>query len=182
MQDPYYVKPNQMYAGRGEATKPTYTLYTGTSGCLWLVGDGDDPTDEIYCTDSTDPNKAGQGFAGATIEMQLVNGTTFLLKGGWHASTTGLLIDTGIDLTDKFWVKLTISRRVEYDDYGTPVMHGLVYQDEDFVQETHERRDKFPQQLSDQLNETLRVLVEGRKGWQSLGWVYPGGVRPVRRE
>lgn len=109
--------------------KPTFETHIGKSGCTWLIPAVTvypNRADHIYVTEHPDSNKKGRGFAGATLDMPLITGASFLLKGGWHGNTKDLLEDTGIDLTREF---LTYGAVGLYRGYSGMEIVGVLYSD-----------------------------------------------------
>lgn len=96
-----------------------WELVVGKSGRGWLIPtDVPNRADYIHCTDSSNWDRAGEGFGGATIphklKDQLGEDGVFYLKGGWHSNDEDLLSDTGIDLSKEHYTH--IDTVVEYWD------------------------------------------------------------------
>ncbi len=146
-------------SGQAEAAAGRYVKHIGKSGRTWLVGNGDDPTEEIFCTAFADPNRVGEGFGGATIPMTLTDGSTFLLKGGFHAAPIYLYEDTGIDLRELHRSKLIIAREADLlpDPATWAVLKDVVYQETEWVVGGTKRWQAVGQEWADRLGVGLHV-------------------------
>lgn len=115
-----FISPQySMISGQGEAVTRKYHLHIGKSGHTWLVADQDNAGDNIYVTAHKDPNKRGEGFGGSTLELELVDGGTFKLHGGWHSNPHSLLDDTGIDHTQHYRTFVVLANEKDvYDPSG----------------------------------------------------------------
>lgn len=80
-----------------------FALVKDRQGRGWLYSlDAKVPASQIYCTDSANWDKAGEGFAGATLTFRLVTGEEFKLRGGGHSNADSLFAHTGVDLRNLY--------------------------------------------------------------------------------
>jgi len=132
----YVTEDYQMFSGQGEAVERKYRKYIGKSGNTWLVADQENAAENVYVTNNpqntTSSSQGFEGFGVATLSMPLVDGTTFLLHGGWHSNADALFADTGVDVRNQTYTFVVLSKeRVTMDDgsYRT-IMRDVVYKDE----------------------------------------------------
>lgn len=131
----YNTNSRGMFCGQSEAISRKYHKHVGKSGNIWLVADQEDAGADIYVTNNpqntTSRNQAFEGFGGATLSMPLVDGTTFELRGGWHSNSDALFNDTGVDVRDKIFTFVVLSKGLDFDkkSYGR-ILTDVVYQDE----------------------------------------------------
>jgi hypothetical protein len=119
--------------------RPTFEAHVGESGKTWLVPAitvFPNRADHIYVTAYADVNKYGQGFAGRTLDMPLISGRSFMLRGGWHSRAEALLEDTGIDTTRE---RKTYGAVGLHRGYGGMEIVGVLYKDESPQIGYHER-------------------------------------------
>lgn len=130
-----------MFSGQGEAVSHRYHKYVGKSGNTWLVADHEAAAENIYVTNNP-ANSGGEGFGGAHLPLPCTDGTTFVLKGGWHSGANGLFADTGIDVRNQYrtFVVLGMDRKHIGSGYGRTVICDVVYKDE---QPTLGRYDRY---------------------------------------
>lgn len=107
----YVIEAQPMISGQGEALSRSYNMYIADNGRAFFVADVEDAASHIYVTDSDDWSKRGEGFAGATLPLRILNGTDvikklypnggsvenitmdtdgsmyFQLRGGWHTNS-----------------------------------------------------------------------------------------------
>jgi len=132
-----YVTDNyQMFSGQREAVSQKYHRHIGKSGNTWLVADSTYAGENVYVTNNpqntTSKSQGFEGFGGATLAMPLVDGSTFLLHGGWHSNSDALFADTGFDVRDKHrtFVVLGTERDGTRDGTLRTVIRGIVYKDD----------------------------------------------------
>lgn len=108
----YEIKPRGMISGQGEAQARAYRMYVGINGHAYFIADVENAADHIYVTSSPDWMKRGEGFGGATLNLEILNGKSvardlhyqknldevlyldtdtdkwyFKLRGGWHTNS-----------------------------------------------------------------------------------------------
>ena len=105
----FVVGRQPIICGSAEAESRKYYKYVGKSGKIWLVADQEDAAANIYAEGG--PNS--DGFGGRTLTFQLVNGSEIKLKGPWHTNAQALFEETGIDVRDRHYTFVVISRRRE---------------------------------------------------------------------
>jgi hypothetical protein len=132
----YTIKSQGAFSGQAEAVSHKYNKYIGKSGNTWLVSTEDDAASNVYVTNNpkntSNSKDSMAGFGGATLSFPLVDGTTFELHGGWHSNSDALFSDTGVDVRDKLYTFVVLSKGREFpkNGYWMGVMTDVVYKDE----------------------------------------------------
>jgi hypothetical protein len=91
-----------------------------TDNSIWLYGDCRNPAAYIYFLDKKNHTYGGfEGFGGATLKFNLVNGEQISLKAPWHSNSHALYKQTGIDLRKKnyIWGIIALGVIETYPDY-----------------------------------------------------------------
>ena len=145
-----------MVSGQGEAIKNEYDVYRGKDGKLWLVPfNVKNQGDYIY----VQGNKGSDGFGGAAIDFPIRHGDTLTLRGAWKTAAGKLLIETGIDVTDKHHSIVVIGRRLIYPpkSYMRTIIKDVLYQDSGWTLGPfgYDRMLELGQKLADQYGEKL---------------------------
>jgi hypothetical protein len=152
-----------------------YTLIVGKSGRGWLYPvNSSHPADNIYCTNSADWKKCGEGFGGSTIKLPLVDepdNALFLLKGGWHSNSVSLLYDTGVDITDKNLTRCVISLKQE-GGFGEYVLDDILVEENVWVVSEFDRPNKLAKEYANKLGKKVFLYFQSLGGG-SFGWVQP---------
>jgi hypothetical protein len=158
----------EVISGFAEAERYEYVKVVGKSGRAWFYpSELDNCADYIYCTDSADWNKAGSGFGGASIPLQMRDGTRFELKGGWHSNDEAFLEDTGIDIRDKHMTFVIVAK-----DRADGAMIDVVYYDEAPQIGLFNRAEKTALNMAKEINEPLYYFSRSAGGSISAR-VYP---------
>lgn len=146
-----------------------YILVKDALGIGWLYpANSPHPADNIYCTDSPDWAKVGQGFGGSTLKLPLYGGKgIFELRGGWHSNPNHLLSKTGIDLTEKAFTRCMIALK-----YVDDQLDDLIVDDGDWVVGNHYRGEKIAQRLANDLGQPVYCYSQ-TCGGSSSGWYAP---------
>lgn len=166
----------QMYSGQDEAVAQRYHRYAGKSGNTWLVAGSEAAAENIYVT-NTPANSGGEGFGGAHLPMPLLDGTTFVLKGGWHSNSDALFVDTGVDVRNKYrtFVLLAMERDSTEDGTFRSVFRRIIYQDEKPVLGRYDRYKEIIQAhpeadyyyMDSRGGSSHGLTDEGRKRWEA---------------
>jgi len=136
-----------MHSGQEVAQSNLYKIALGKTGRIWLYS----TADNIYVQGG--PNS--DGFGGALLEFKLQNGCDSIkLKGAWHAESSGLFADTGVDIRDQ---NLTIGviGRARSHDKGRSVIEDIIWFDKEPVYGIFDRVDKLAVKLSHERKEVL---------------------------
>jgi hypothetical protein len=148
-----------------------YRTAKGKDGKLWLYRDGKFAATAIY----KDGGPGSQGMAGRTCRFDLEDGTHYDSIGPWMGGAEQLFAETGVDLRDRYAVRLIMCRRVEYPKNGyyiRPDMLDVVHYEEDFVEGRVERGRELSQEIANKLGEKLYYFIE-TAGGSSAGWISP---------
>jgi hypothetical protein len=168
------ITPYQMFSGQGDAVIRKYHAYIGKSGNTWLVADQQDAADNIYVTNNPS-NSGGQGFGGAHLNFELVDGSQFVLKGGWHVGSDGLYKDTGVDVRGRCYTQVVIG---EYYTHGKgwddETIQDLLYYEEHPVLGSFSRGDSIAQGYADKFNHPV-YYYNSSKGGSCRKYVHPTG-------
>lgn len=176
-----------MVSGQGRAVMLTYHMVVGKSGRAFLFPDPEVPdmAGHIYVTDSENWEEKGDGFGGATLEMPLLDGDVFALRGGWHTNAEFLFKETGVDLRDRHLNFVVISRGADYNQqiqeegrtYTTTVMRDIVYRDpEGGLEGRYHRGYHIAVALAQKHNEAYFLHSAGAQGGSSFQRVHPESV------
>jgi len=152
-------------------------MVVGKSGNAWFYPTNiPNPGDEIKVTDSKDWDKAGEGFGGSTLRLDLEgNQVYFDLKGGWHSNGHGLLDDTGVDLTQYHFTRCVIAEKF-LKSYPEVEVVGVLYKDDDWTLGDYDRADKLAKIYANEMNKSVYLAK------QSLGGGSYGTVQPDKGE
>ena len=154
--------------------KPTFETHVGKSGMTWLIPAitrYPNQGDHIYRTAGVDPDEIGTGFGGAILDMPLMNGHSFLLKGGWHGNSKDLFDDTGIDT---FALHKTYGAVGLHRAKGFMDLVGIIYEDSTPKIGRLDRIDSIAQEIANRLNEDV-VAAHLSYGGGSCSIVKPEG-------
>lgn len=168
----YTPKRHEMFSGQGVAESLKYKKLVGKSGNTWLVAIQPNEGDNVYITNNPE-NSGGQGFGGAHLNMELEDGTVFVLKGGWHANSNSLFEDTGYDCRDKHLTFVVIAKDRKFVPY---LIHGelidVIYMDDKPTIGEFDRGEKLAQQIANAQKERVCRYTE-TSGGSSSGFVEP---------
>lgn len=158
----YQVPKRKMTSGIGEAEKRKYRFFKGKSGKAWLVADVENAAEHIY----VEGGKNSQGFGGAELEFELASGDGVIkLKGPWHSNCDAFFCDTGVDIRDKHYTFVIVSRSVEYPgNIYNPLMKDVLYMDKEPCLGSFYRGDELAQKIANELNETVKLYSESSGG------------------
>ncbi len=157
-----------MVCGSAEAESRRYYKHVGKSGKVWLVADQPDAAANVYVEGG--PNS--DGFGGRTLTFPLVDGTELKLKGPWHANSDSLFHDTGIDVRDKHYTFVVISRGRESGEHYESVMVDVLYKDDRPRLGSFHRGDLLAREWAQKLG-TPVFLYSRSSGGSSCGQVKP---------
>lgn len=157
-----------MISGRGSAESRRYRKYLGKSGRTWLVADQPNPAANIYVEGG--PNS--RGFGGSTLTFPLVDGGEVSLKGPWHTNSDALFADTGVDVRDKHYTFVVISRRRESGPIFETICVDVLYRDEEPQLGSFHRGDLLARQWAREIGAPVH-LYSSSEGGSSSGFVKP---------
>lgn len=164
----YIIEPQPMVSGFSVATSNKYTFAVGRSGRTWLIADTPNPADHIYVSDPR-----SQGFGGATLTFELINGERISLKGPWHSNSESLYSDTGIDVREQHLTFVVVSKRRVYHN-GITTMCDVLYQDERPTVGAFKRGESIARAFADELGVPV-ICYSQSDGGSSIGPVSPTG-------
>lgn len=167
----YVIERQPMVCGSSEAESRKYHKHIGKSGKIWLVADQGDAAANVYVEDG--PNS--DGFGGRTLTFPLVDGTEVKLKGPWHANSESLFQDTGVDVRDKHYTFVVISRKRESGEFYESIMVDVLYRDDAPQLGSFHRGDVLARQWAREVNAPV-FLYSQSKGGSSCGQVKPDAV------
>ncbi len=161
----FTVERQPMISGQGEVQRMTFNKYFGDNGRTWYVGDTEEAANHVY-VDTHDPRS--RGFGGSTLEFKLVDGTIDRVKGPWHSNADALYEETGVDVRDKHFTFIVISRTRDYID-GKTIMVDVIYQDDVPMLGNFYRGHYVAQALMKKLGLTEVSLYSQSQGGSSCG-------------
>lgn len=167
----FVVQRQPMVCGSAEAEKRRYHKHVGKSGKIWLVADQPNAAANIYVEGG--PNS--DGFAGRTLTFPLVDGGEVSLRGPWHTNSDGLFADTGVDVRDKHYTYVVISRRRESGEHYESIMVDVLYRDDEPQLGSFHRGDELARQWAREIDAPVFLYSES-EGGSSCGQVKPDAV------
>lgn len=167
----YVIERQPMVCGSAEAESRKYHKYVGKSGKIWLVADQEDAASNVYVEGG--PNS--DGFAGRTLTFSLVEGGEVSLKGPWHANSDSLFADTGVDVRDRVFTFVVISRDRKSGEHYESIMVDVLYRDEEPQLGSFHRGDVLARQWAKEIGAPV-FLYSQSKGGSSCGQVKPDQV------
>lgn len=157
-----------MICGSAEAESRKYHKYLGKNGRTYLVADQPDAGANVYVEGG--PNS--DGFGGRTLTFQLVDGGQVKLKGPWHTNSGDLFANTGVDVRDKHYTFVVISRRRESGEHYESVMVDVLYKDDEPQLGSFHRGDELARQWAREIGAPV-FLYSASSGGSSCGQVKP---------
>lgn len=167
----YVIHRQPMICGSAEAESRRYHKYLGKNGRTYLVADQPDAAANIYVEGG--PNS--DGFGGRTLTFPLVEGGEVKLKGPWHTNSGDLLINTGIDVRDKHYTFVVVSRRRETGKNYESICVDVLYRDEAPQLGSFHRGDVIARQWARELGHKVHLYSQS-SGGSSSGFVEPNQV------
>ena len=118
-----------MKSATAEIEKQVFERIQGKSS-VWYVGILDARADHVYRVTS---NKEGMG--GRDSNFLLDDGSTDVVTGVWKSNVDSLLIDTELDLRDKFTISYVISKQIEHSKqpYGEDTFIDVLEYKQDII-------------------------------------------------
>lgn len=178
----YVIQRQPMRSGQGEAQSRKYHKYLGKSGKTWLVADQPNAGANIYVSANPEELKPGyrgfQGFGGSTLTFPLVNGGEIKLQGPWHSNSGALYEDTGIDVRDKHYTFVVVSRRRESGGHYEMIMADVIYRDDAPVLGPFNRGDAIAEELLKTTGADSLCLYSESEGGSSCGFKHTEGKEP----
>lgn len=100
----YIIPINPMISGRDEPRDKLFHIKRMPNGRVWLWADVANAAEYVYTWTPSCDRESGsfQGFGGATLTFNTVDGEELKLKGPWHGNSNALYEDTGIDIRNKY--------------------------------------------------------------------------------
>jgi hypothetical protein len=170
----YIIQRQPMRSGQGEAQSRKYHKYIGNGGRIWLVADQENAAANIYVEGG--PNS--DGFGGATLTFPLVDGSEIKLKGPWHTNSGALYEATGVDVRDKHYTFVVISRRRESGEHYEMIMADVLYKDETPMLGPFDRGKSIARGLLESTGLNSVALYSQSEGGSSCGFEYAPGKEP----
>lgn len=170
----YVVQRMPMVSGQGEAQSRKYFKHIGKDGRIWLVADQENAAANVY----VEGGPGSDGFGGATLTFPLVDGTEIKLKGPWHVNSNGLFDATGVDVRDKHYTFVVVSRRRESGERYETIMADVLYKDTEPTLGTFDRGKEIARGLLSSLSLNSVVLYSASEGGSSCGFEYAEGKQP----
>lgn len=168
----FKIENKGMISGRGDAEKRKYIPIVSDEGNLWLVADQPNMGDNVYfCSFSP----KSQGFGGATLHFDLVDGGSIELQGPWHGNTDSLLHDTGIDIRDTHLTFVVVSKDRKHEGWQC-TMTDVLYMDDEPKVGLFDRGTTIAQEIANRFGSPVMCYRESQGG-SSNGAVYPDGYK-----
>jgi len=165
----YKVERMGMISGMAEAESRKYIPLVCDRG-LWLVADQPNMGDNVYFC-SFDPRS--DGFGGAVLRFNLVDGGHIDLPGPWHGNTDSLFYDTGIDIRDTHLTFVVVAKDRDHED-GQTIFKDVLYMDEKPTIGYFDRGEAIAKEWANKLGEPVMYYSESQGGSISCP-VYPDG-------
>lgn len=175
----FVIQRQPMICGSAEAESRRYNKYVGKSGRIWLVADQEDAANNIYISASPEQLESGyrgfQGFGGSTLTFQLIDGSEIKLKGPWHSNSQALFEDTGIDVRDRHYTYVVISRDRKSGEHYESIMVDVLYRDEAPQLGSFHRGDELAREWAREIGAPVFCYSQS-KGGSSCGQIKPDAV------
>jgi hypothetical protein len=170
----YVVQRQPMRSGQGEAQSRKYHKYIGSNGRIWLVADQENAAANVYVEGSI----GSDGFGGATLTFPLVEGGEIELRGPWHSNSNALYEATGVDVRDKTYTFVVVSRERKSGEHYEMIMADVLYKDEAPMLGTIDRGKEIARGLLASLSLDSVALYSASEGGSSCGFEYAEGREP----
>ncbi len=159
-----------MLSASGEAAKFKYFRHDDSKGNVWLVADHEDAADNIY-VELASTRGSSNGFAGRTLDFEMVYGSTLSLQGPWRTSAEALLAATGVDLTSTYRTFCVIAKSRSYpaEHRGRALFSDVLYIDEAPVRGPFDRPEilEKAEKFADELGHSVYFYKESKGGSSS---------------
>lgn len=162
----YVIGRLPMVCGSAEAESRKYHKYLGKNGRTYLVADQPDAGANVYVEGG--PNS--DGFGGRTLTFPLVEGGEIKLKGPWHTNSDDLFANTGIDVRDRHYTFVVISRDRKSGKNYESIMVDVLYRDDEPRLGSFHRGDELARQWARELGGPV-YLYSQSSGGSSCGQV-----------
>lgn len=126
----FVIRPLEMISGIEEAAQRRYELIETPSGNWLYAPQVANCADHIYFHNPKDVRS--QGFGGATLKFELSNDQVYEATGPWHSNSDSFHRATGVDVRDRHWTRVVLSKGKRWDKH-LAVMEDVVYYDEGMV-------------------------------------------------
>lgn len=167
----FIIERQPMICASAEAESRKYHKYIGKSGRIWLAADQEDAAANVYVEGG--PNS--DGFAGRTLTFQLTDSSEIKLKGPWHTNSQALFEDTGVDVRDKYYTYIVISKDRKYGEHYESIMVDVLYRDEAPQLGSFHRGDVLAREWAREIGVPVYCYSQS-KGGSSCGQVKPDAV------
>lgn len=170
----YVIQRQPMRSGQGEAQSRKYHKHTGNDGRIWLVADQPNAGANVYVEGGANSD----GFGGATLTFPLVDGGEVKLKGPWHTNANALYSATGVDVRDRHYTFVVVSRRRESGEHYEMIMADVLYRDDAPTLGSFDRGKEIALGLLASLSLDSVALYSASEGGSSCGFEYAEGKEP----
>lgn len=167
----YVIHRQPMICGSFEAESRRYYKHLGKDGRMYLVADQPDAAANIYVEGG--PNS--DGFGGRTLTFPLVDGGEIKLKGPWHTNSEDLFRNTGVDVRDRHYTFVVVSRRRESGKNYESICADVLYRDDRPQLGSFHRGDVIAREWARSLNQKVHLYSQS-SGGSSSGFVEPNAV------
>jgi hypothetical protein len=133
----------------------------------WLVGDTENAADYVYASNSD--NKMGEGFGGRSLKFPLVDGSEYILNGGWHSNAYALFNHTGIDVRNKHLCRTIIGKEKEYTKDYQPVIKNVLYMEDNYSLQDYEEYKEKGKEICEKYNLDEVAIWHESLGGSSFG-------------
>lgn len=175
----FVVERQPMICASAEAESRKYHKFVGKDGRIYLVADQPDAAANIYVAADPEELKPGyrgfQGFGGRTLTFKLVDDTELKLKGPWHTNSQDLFNNTGVDVRDKNYTFVVISRDRKSGKNYESIMVDVLYMDDGPQLGYFHRGDSLARQWAQHLGVPVYCFSQS-SGGSSCGQVKPDAV------
>ena len=164
--------PLHIKSGQAEAVNRRYHAIEYAPNNYWLYADEPAAADHVY-VGCSDLDHKSEGFGGATLSFDLIDGSVLKLKGPWKASAKKMLRATGVDITDRYSSRGVIAFSKPTHDrngggyFGTDTYTDLVHLDEDWVIGDYDRIDCLAQDIANETGRLTYFYAETQGGSHS---------------
>ena len=156
-----------MVSGQGEQAVRTYKKIIGENN-TWYVAVQDNAADNVYCTPNfRKEGERSQGFAGATLQFKLEDGTVDNVQGPWHGNAGSMKLDTGIDLTNTCLTQGICAKGITGSLLAGYEYLDVLHYDEVATLGSYNRIEELAQKLANENNCTVHYAMKSSGGGHS---------------
>lgn len=166
----YLPERQQVKFAQDEISMRKFYKYEGTNGKTWLVADQANKADNIYVTNPH--NRCGEGFGGAKMTFNLVNGETFTMNVGWQSDSQMFFEDTSIDIRNTYLTRVIIAETRKYQKgFYIPVLENVLYYEDEPMLGYYHRYKKIAEGLLLSNNIDSVVYCVESMGGHEIGYI-----------